>query len=341
MTEKNKDNQNKKIAIFDAHHFERSPLNNANAKYGYQITFFEARLTPETVSMAQGFDVVCSFANDRVNAEVIQQLQAFGIKLIALRSAGFNHVDLAAAKKANISVVRVPAYSPYAIAEHAVGLILALNRKIHRAYNRTRELNFSLDGLVGFDLHGKTVGVIGAGRIGSIFCKIMSGFGCQVMVYDLNPPEELKKNSQIQFVDLETLYKSAQIISLHVPLNPQTKHILDQKAFSMMRPGVMVINTGRGALIETHALIQNLKTGQIGSAGLDVYEEEENFFFQDLSGKVLQDDDLARLLTFPNVLVTSHQGFLTFEALTNIADTTFMNINQFFQNEQLVNQIQI
>lgn len=330
-----------KVAVFDAHGFERVPLTEINRRFGYELVFFEPRLTPETATLARGFSVVCSFANDRVNAQTLKTLQSEGVQLIALRSAGFNHVDLVEAARLGIKVVRVPAYSPYSVAEHAVCLILALNRKIHRAYARVRELNFSLDGLVGFDLHGKTVGVIGTGRIGAVFSRIMAGFGCRVLVYDLEPNPELASVAGVSYVDLSTIIETSDIVSLHVPLTPETRHVIDQKALARMKKGVMLINTGRGALIEAHALVASLKCGHVGSAGLDVYEEEENVFFQDLSGQILQDDILARLLTFPNVLITSHQAFLTREALHNIAETTLENIRDFEMKRPLKNEVKL
>ncbi len=327
------------IAVFDAHPFERGPLAEANKRFGYDLVFFEPRLTPETAALARGFSVVCSFANDRVNAETLKILHAEGVKLIALRSAGFNHVDLVEAARLNIKVVRVPAYSPYSVAEHSVCLILALNRKIHRAHARVRELNFSLDGLVGFDLHGKTVGVIGTGRIGAAFCRIMAGFGCRVLAYDMKRNPDLADLDAVSYTDLSKIFETSDIISLHVPLTPGTRHLIDEKALAKMKKGAMLINTGRGALIETQALVAALKCGHIGSAGLDVYEEEENVFFQDLSSQVLQDDILARLLTFPNVLITSHQAFLTAEALQGIAETTFENIRAFEKHLPLENEV--
>lgn len=328
-----------RVAVFDAHRFERGPLTELNREFGYELVFFEPRLTPETAALARGFPVVCSFANDRVNAQTLQILHAEGVRLVALRSAGFNHVDLTEAGRLGIKVVRVPAYSPYAVAEHAVCLILALNRKIHRAYARVRELNFSLDGLVGFDLHGKTVGVIGTGRIGTAFCRIMAGFGCRVLAFDRMPNPELAGVSGVAYTTLEKVLEQSDVISLHVPLTPQTRHLIDCNALEKMKKGVMVINTGRGALIEASALVAALKTGHIGSAGLDVYEEEESVFFQDLSGQVLQDDTLARLLTFPNVLITSHQAFLTNEALRNIEETTLENIREFEKGLPLTNEV--
>ena len=328
-----------KVAVFDTHHFERSPLREANQKFNHELVFLETRLSSTTASLSAGFTVVSSFANDQLDSAALEILSASGVKLIALRSAGFNHVDLVAADRNGIQVVRVPAYSPFSVAEHAVCLIMALNRKIHRAYARVRELNFNLDGLVGFDLHGKTVGVIGAGRIGAAFCRIMHGFGCRILIYDLEKNPSLNDLSSIEYVSLEKLYESSDIVSLHVPLTPETRHLIDLITLGKMKKGVMLINTSRGALIDTNALVQSLKSGHIAAAGLDVYEEEENVFFNDLSGKVLQDDLLARLLTFPNVLITSHQGFLTAEALQGIAETTLMNISDFENGLPLLNAV--
>ncbi|PIT99605.1 MAG: hydroxyacid dehydrogenase [Bdellovibrionales bacterium CG10_big_fil_rev_8_21_14_0_10_45_34] len=328
-----------RIALFDAHKFERAPFNDANKEYGFTIEMIEARLSLKTVALANGYDVVCSFVNDKLDAEVITQLKEYGVKLIALRSAGFNHVDLNAAGAAGIKVVRVPAYSPYAVAEHAVCLILALNRKIHRSFARVRELNFSLDGLVGFDLHGKTVGVIGTGKIGEVFCKIMLGFGCKVIAFDPQINESLVGQVNFQYVSFDELLLGSDIISLHAPLVPQTLHMLDFDQFAKMKSGVVVINTSRGKLINTEALIDALKKHKVGAAGLDVYEEEENVFFQDLSETGIEDDILARLLTFPNVLITSHQAFLTNEALGNIATTTLSNILAFSKGHHLDNEV--
>jgi D-lactate dehydrogenase len=281
---------------------------------------------------------VCAFVNDHLDKKTLQTLAAGGTQLIALRSAGFNHVDLASAQTLGLRVARVPEYSPHAVAEHAVALILSLNRKIHRAYNRVREGNFSLNGLVGFDLNKKTVGVIGTGRIGSVMAKILSGFGCQVIAHDIVQNPQLVEIG-VKYVSLEEILRNSDIISLHVPLTPQTHHLIDERALALTKPGVMLINTGRGALIETSALIKSLKSGHIGSAGLDVYEEEEGLFFEDLSGQILQDDKLARLLTFPNVLLTSHQAFLTEEALGNIAQVTLQNISEFESGHVLKNEV--
>lgn len=328
-----------KVAVFDAHKYDRIALESANACYGHALHFFEPRLTEETAKLAAGFPAVCSFVNDRLNGQTLGILHEGGVRMIALRSAGFNHVDLAMAEKLGIAVARVPEYSPYAVAEHAVALILALNRKVHRSFNRVRELNFSLDGLVGFDLHGRTVGVVGTGRIGAVFARIMRGFGCRILAFDRSPDKDLSAEGGAEYVSFQRLLLESDIVSLHVPLTPATRHLLDAEAFACMKQGVMLINTSRGGLIETKALITALKSGVIGYAGLDVYEEEEGVFFQDLSESGLQDDVLARLLTFPNVLVTSHQAFLTGEALSNIANTTLQSLQDFERGRSLPNAV--
>lgn len=317
-----------KVAFFDTHRYDREAFMLANAKFAHDITFFEARLTLATANLASGFGCICAFVNDKLDRPVLQLLAQNGTRLIALRSAGFNHVDLAAARDYGCSVARVPEYSPHAVAEHALALILSLNRKMHRAYNRVRDGNFSLEGLVGFDLNGKIVGVIGTGKIGAVFAGVMLGLGCRVLAYDTKPDAALAARG-VEFTSLEELLCNAAIISLHVPLNAQTRHLINSGTLALTRPGVMLINTGRGALIETAALIDSLKSGQLGSAGLDVYEEEEGIFFADHSGEILQDDQLARLMTFPNVLITSHQAFLTREALDGIASTTLQSISDF------------
>ncbi len=326
-----------KIAMFDTHKYDRQPFERANAGH-HGITFIETRLTRETVALAQGHEVVCPFVNDKLDAQVLEVLRGGGTALIALRSAGYNHVDLAAAARLGLPVVRVPEYSPFAVAEHAVALVLTLNRKIHRAYSRVREWNFSLDGLVGFDVHGKTVGIVGTGRIGQAAARIFRGFGCTVLAFDLRPAPALVSDG-VRYLDLPELLRASDIVSLHVPLTPATHHMIDAAALAAMKRGVMLINTGRGALIDSRALIDALKTGQLGAAGLDVYEEEEGVFFQDLSSHVLQDDVLARLITFPNVLVTSHQAFLTNEALASIAQVTLDNVAAFERGEPLKNEV--
>lgn len=322
------------IALFSAHHFD-SPVfqeRNAALQRPHQIVFIDGRLSPNTVGSGRGYPAICVFVNDEVNRKVIGDLAAHGLKIIACRSAGYNHVDRLACQELGIRLVRVPAYSPHAVAEYAVGLLLSLNRKIHRAYHRVRELNFSLDGLVGFDLHGKTVGVVGTGRIGFIFAQILTGFGCKILAFDKLPNPTLAA-SGVRYVPFDELCRSSDVISLHVPLTEETYHLVNREAFGRMRSGSLLINTGRGRLIDTPALIAALKTGQLAGAALDVYEEEEGVFFEDLSDSGLSDDLLARLLTFPNVLVTSHQGFLTKEALQNIAISTLESVSAFEQQK--------
>jgi D-lactate dehydrogenase len=330
-----------KVFVYDTHSYDRERFCKENENFNHNLNFYEGKLNEKSAALASGFDCVCPFVNDKLNQEVLSTLASNGTRLIALRSAGYNHVDLAAAKNLGLKVVRVPEYSPYSVAEHAMALILTLNRKIHKAFNRVREGNFSLEGLVGFDLHGKTVGVIGTGKIGTAFIKIARGFGCQVIAYDLYPNEKLAKELDFKYVPLEEIFERSDIISLHVPLSKETKHLINSKALEKMKSGVMLINTSRGGLIDTKALINGLKSGEIGSAGLDVYEEEEQFFFQDLSGHVLSDDVLIRLMTFPNVVLTSHQGFLTNEALGNIAETTLQNISDFQNGRELKNEVSI
>lgn len=328
-----------RVAIFDAHRFEKETFCLANQEFGHELVFFEHRLTEDSAASAQGFEAVCAFVNDRLSRSTLETIQRQGVKLVALRSAGFNHVDGGAAKDLGLKVTRVPAYSPYAIAEHAVALILSLNRKIPKATARVRELNFSLEGLVGFDLYGKTIGVIGTGRIGMTFVRIMRGFGCRVLAFDNNPDQATASQAGFEYVPLDQLYAASDIVSLHVPLTPDTKHMVDERAFLLMKKDVMLINTSRGGLVDTKALIAALKSRHVGAAGLDVYEEEEGIFFQDLSEGVLQDDVLARLMTFPNVLITSHQAFLTREALRNIADSTLASIDEFAHGRPLSNEV--
>lgn len=331
-----------KVVFFDTHAFERGYFEKASVTTPHELHFLDVRLEPSTVALLDavpGVRCVCAFTNDRLDATVLGLLKKKGIELIALRSAGFNHVDLTEAGRLGLRVVRVPAYSPYAVAEYAMALILCLNRKIHRAYNRVREGNFSLDGLVGFDLHGKSIGIVGTGKIGSVMCKILGGFGCQVLAHDAQPSAQLTRDYGVEYVPASELYRRSDVLSMHVPLSAQTRHFIDEKAFRQMKPGAMLINTGRGALIDTGALIAALKSGQLGSAGLDVYEEEEAYFFQDLSDQVLRDDVLARLLTFPNVVLTSHQAFLTREALVAIATTTLGNISEYEQCRPLSHEV--
>lgn len=311
--------------LFSSQTYDRDSFLAAPTEASIELHFQAARLSLDTVALAERFEVVCAFINDDLSAPVLEHLAAGGTRLIALRSAGYNHVDLAAAKRLGLSVVRVPAYSPHAVAEHAVALILALNRRLHRAYNRTREGDFTLHGLTGFDLYGKTVGVVGTGQIGATFAKIMAGFGCQLLAYDPYPNPEVQALSA-RYLPLAELLAEAQIISLHCPLTADSKHLINSQSLAHLQPGAMLINTGRGALVDTPALIEALKSGQLGYLGLDVYEEEAQLFFEDRSDLPLQDDVLARLLTFPNVIVTAHQAFLTREALAAIAATTLQNI---------------
>lgn len=316
-----------RIAVFSAKPYDQTFLSRANAAERHTLSFFDARLTVETAPLAVGCECVCAFVNDHLDAAVLEQLHQGGTRLVALRSAGFNHVDLAAAQRLEMTVARVPAYSPHAVAEHAVALVMSLNRMTYRAYNRVREGNFALDGLLGFDLHGKTVGVVGTGHIGLIFADIMHGFGCRIVAYDPYPSPEAKPF--VEYVPLESLYAQAEIISLHCPLTPDTHHLINASAIAQMKRGVMLINTGRGRVVDTQAVIAGLKSGHIGYLGLDVYEEEEQLFFEDFSHKVIDDDQFMRLTTFHNVLITGHQAFFTQEALTNIAETTFANIDAF------------
>lgn len=327
-----------RIAIFSSRRYERPFFEKANA--GHELVWLEPRLSPETASLAAGFDCVCCFVNDEASAGVLETLAAGGTKLLALRSAGYNNVDLAAAARLGIHVVRVPAYSPHAVAEHAMALILTLNRKTHKAYNRVREGNFALDGLLGFDLHGRTAGVIGMGRIGQIAARLLLGFGCRVLAYDPKAGPEAQ-TLPVTFVELDALLAESDLISLHCPLMKATHHMINAASVARMKHGVMLINTSRGGLIDTPAVIAGLKTGQIGALGLDVYEEEEDLFFEDLSGTVIQDDVFMRLLSFPNVLVTGHQGFFTEQALLAIAQTTLGNIGEFEATGRCGNEVKV
>jgi D-lactate dehydrogenase len=327
-----------KVALFSTKAYDRRFLEAANADRRHELVFFEARLTADTAVLATGFPAVCAFVNDQLDEKTLKALAEQEIRLIALRSAGFNHVDLTAATELGLTIVRVPAYSPYAVAEHAIGLILTLNRKIHRAYNRVREGNFSLDGLLGFDLHGKTVGIVGTGKIGVIVAQILKGFGCQLLTYDLYPNPECESLGA-KYVELPELFAGSDIITLHCPLTPETYHLINDQALEQMKPGVMLINTSRGALVDTEAVIGALKSKKIGYLGLDVYEQESDLFFEDLSEEVIQDDVFQRLLTFPNVLITGHQAFFTENALKNIAETTLSNITDIEQERPCPNQI--
>lgn len=328
-----------KVAMFSSKRYDQEYFAAANQPERHVLTYFEPRLSAATVPLADGHDAVCVFVNDQVNAQVLEQLHACGVRHVALRCAGFNNVDLAKAEELGISVVRVPAYSPHAVAEHTVALMLSLNRKLVRAYHRVREGNFSLEGLIGFDMQGRTAGLIGTGQIGELVVKILQGFGCRLLAYDVKQnPAALAAG--VEYVSLEELYRESDIISIHCPLLPATRHLIDKGAVDQMRPGVMLINTSRGAIIETAAVIDGLKRGQIGYLGIDVYEEEADLFFEDLSDQVLQDDIFARLLTFPNVIVTGHQAFLTTEALKAIAQTTLENLATLERGEECANAVQ-
>ncbi len=327
-----------RIAVFSTKPYDREFLTAANRERLHELTFLEPRLTRETAPLAQGFPAVCAFVNDQLDADALSVLREGGTQLIALRSAGFNHVHLPTAAKLGLKVLRVPAYSPYAVAEHTVGLILTLTRRLHKAYVRVREGNFSLDGLLGFDLHGRTVGVIGTGKIGSIVVRIMHGFGCRLLCHDRTPNQECIALGA-EFVPLDELFAGADIVTLHCPLTPETHHLISAASLAKMKPGAMLINTSRGALVETRAVIDALKHGRLGSLGLDVYEEEADLFFEDLSRQVIQDDVFSRLLTFPNVMITGHQAFFTREALEAISRQTIDNVTAFERGEPLVNEV--
>ncbi|MCQ2417461.1 MAG: 2-hydroxyacid dehydrogenase [Oscillospiraceae bacterium] len=323
-----------RIAFFDAKDYDIESFNKANTGDTIETSFFETRLTEDTVRLAEGYDAVCVFVNDTVNAKVIDGLVSGGVRLIALRCAGYNNVDIQYAYK-KIHVVRVPAYSPYAVAEHAMALLLTSIRRIHKAYNRTKDFNFSLNGLTGFDLHGKTIGVVGTGKIGRIFIDICRGFRMNVIAYDKYPA----KDSGITYVSLEELWEKSDIISFHCPLTDENRYMVKKDTINQMKKGVVIINTSRGALIESHALLEGIKERKIGAACLDVYEEESDVFFHDFSGHIVEDDTLARLISMPNVIVTSHQAFLTNEALQNIADTTLENVASYFEKDCCSNEI--
>lgn len=325
-----------KIAFFSTQPYDKEYFERYNTQH--EIIFFEARLNEQTVNLAKGCNAVCAFVNDQLNAAVLNALNEMGIKIIAQRCAGFNNVDVATARQNNITVVRVPAYSPHAVAEHALALIMTLNRKTHKAYNRVREGNFSVDRLTGFDLFGKTVGVIGTGKIGECFARIMHGLGCKVVAFDIVINKELE-GLGIKYLPLNELLEQSNIVSLHCPLTEQTKHLINNETLGVMKDGAMLVNTSRGALVDTRAVINFLKNGKLGYLGLDVYEQEEKLFFHDLNENVITDDILVRLLGFPNVLITSHQGFLTDEALTQIAIVTLRNISDFEQNKPLINKV--
>ena len=326
------------VAVFSTKPYDRAFLDRANVGFGHGLTYVQPRLTSETISLANGFPAVCVFVNDRLDAPALERLAAGGTRVVALRCAGFNNIDLPAAERLGLKVVRVPAYSPFAVAEHTVGLILTLNRKIHRAFSRVREGNFSLDGLLGFDLHGRTVGVVGTGQIGAVVTRIMAGFGCHLLGYDLRPSADCEALG-MTYVSLHELLAGSDIISLHCPLTPETHHLIDARAVRRMKPGAMLVNTSRGAVIDTRAVIKGLKSGRIGSLGVDVYEEEADYFFEDLSQQGIADDVLARLLTFPNVVVTGHQAFFTQDALEVIATTTLRNIREIEETGRSGNEV--
>lgn len=327
-----------KIAFFDAKAYDKPSFEKYGEQYGVKFKFYETKLNPDTAELAHGYDGVCAFVNDTVNAEVIDRLYESGVKILALRCAGFNNVDMKYAY-GKIHVLRVPAYSPYAVAEHAIALLLTSIRRIHKAYIRSRDFNFSLNGLTGFDLHGKTVGVIGTGKIGRVFIDICKGFGMKILAYDKFPAAEIDNGDTVRYVDLDTLLKNSDIISLHCPLTDETNHLINEEAIEKCKKGVVIINTSRGALVDAEALLAGIKSRKIGAACLDVYEEESDLFFEDNSGHILEDDVLARLISMPNVIVTSHQAFLTEDALENIAETTVKNIVGFIENGECPNEL--
>ena len=316
-----------KVAVFSTKQYDRASLEDANAGR-HELHYLEPHLDEATAPLARGHDAICAFVNDKLDAHVLEALAAGGVRLVALRCAGFNNVDIAASQRLGIAVVRVPAYSPHAVAEHTVALMLALNRKLHRAYNRVREGNFALEGLLGFDLYGRTAGVIGTGKIGAVAARILLGFGCDVLAFDPYPDEGCRALG-VRYVSLDDLLGASDIVTLHCPLTAGNHHLINADALAKMKTGVMLINTSRGGLLNTRAVIDALKSGKIANLGLDVYEEESELFFEDLSGTILRDDIFTRLLTFPNVIITGHQGFFTREALANIASTTIENITEF------------
>lgn len=327
-----------KIAVFSTKPYDQEYFEAYSSEFKLELTYFETSLNYNTANLTADFQVACVFVNDKVDEKTIRIMAENGIKLIALRCAGYNNVDLEAAKRNNIKVVRVPAYSPEAVAEHALALIQTLNRKTHKAYNRIREGNFSLNRLIGFNLHGKTIGVIGTGKIGATFCKIMKGFGCKVIAFDVYKAKELIAQG-VEYESLDEVFKQSDIISLHCPLTPETKHMVNTESLSLMKNGVMIINTSRGALIDTADIISGLSSRKIGYLGIDVYEQEENLFFKDLSESIIEDDMILRLNSFPNVLITAHQAYFTKEAMVEITLTTLNNINEFQKGEKLENEI--
>lgn len=327
-----------KIAFFDAKSYDKPSFDKYCAQRGFEIKYFETKLNEDTVELASGYDAVCVFVNDTVSAPVIDRLHELGISIVALRCAGFNNVDMKHAF-GKVHVLRVPAYSPYAVAEHTMAMLLTSIRRIHKAYIRTRDFNFSLAGMTGFDLHGKTVGVIGTGRIGRVFIDICRGFGMKVLAYDKYQAPGLDNGDTVRYVTLNELFKESDIISLHCPLTEETYHVIDEEAIAKCKRGVVILNTSRGALVDAEALLAGIKSRQVGAACLDVYEEEADFFFEDFSGHILEDDTLARLISMPNVIVTSHQAFLTEDALSNIASTTTENISALLESGQCENEV--
>jgi D-lactate dehydrogenase len=328
-----------RVLVYDTHSYDKTFLDAANDGR-HELEYTTAQLDAQTAALAQGFDAVCLFVNDQADERAMERLAAGGVRMIAQRSTGFNNLDLAAAARLGVTCMRVGYYSPYAVAEFAVGLLQTLNRRIHRAYNRTREFNFRLAGLLGHDIHGRTVGVIGTGKIGAIFARIMLGFGCPVLAYDVRENPECVAMG-VRYVQLDELLRTSDIISLHVPLMPQTQHLINAQTLALMKPGVMIINTSRGGLIDTEALIDAIAAGRVAAVGLDVYEEEEGKFFRDLSDEVMDDEVLARLMTFPNVLLTSHQAFFTHEAMTTIAETTVQNLTDFAEGRENTNLLKV
>ena len=326
-----------KIAFFDSKNYDKESFNDHNKMYNYEITYFESKVNSETASLTKGFDVVCIFVNDKADANTLKTLEENGVKVLALRCAGYNNVDIE--HKGKLKIVHVPQYSPYAVAEHAVGLLLSINRKLYKSYQRTRKYNFSLDGLLGFDIHGKTVGVIGTGRIGKAFISIMKGFGTNVIAYDTYPNEQASKELDFKYVDLDTLYKESDIISLHCPLFKETEKMINRDSISKMKDGVIIINCSRGKLINTNDLVKKLSEGKIGGVGLDVYEDEEAFFLRDMSNSYVRDTNLSILLSMPNVFITSHQAFFTREALNKIASDTLENIKQEIETGKCENEL--
>ena len=330
-----------KVAVFSAEPYDREFLNaaNNNTKAGHELIYFDTRLEPKTAALVHGCQGICAFVNDDLGQATLKVLADRGVKLIALRCTGFNNVDLSLAKELGIKVTRVTSYSPYSVAEFAAGMIQTLNRKIHKSYDRTREDNFSLKGLMGFDLHGRTVGIIGTGKIGMIFAQIVNGFGCNLLAYDLYPNSKFEAMDNAHYVELSELFANSDIISLHCPLTEENHHLINEKTIAQMKQGMMLINTSRGALIDTKAVIKGIKSGKIGHLGIDVYEDEKDIFFHDLSDTIIQDDTFQLLQSYPNVLITSHQAYFTENAMNDIANTTIENMTDFEQGNPLKNEI--